>query len=149
MSIINLRPPILDATQRALAVLTRLVQANTPAPKRAFPAVTKTGQTAAITTTNLVPLAKSGTYRIVAILQCTTADGAAGTIGLTLAWTSRSGARTDANLTRALTAAGDSFRDHTVEVQGDTAITYAVALTAGAFGTSVYALEIRGERMPD
>jgi hypothetical protein len=131
-----------QSIESAIAKLQRDVAALAGAPTPAGDAISKTAQVANITTTNIVQFAKSGIYEVTAILQCTTADAGAGLLTLTLAWTDRVGATTDVALTRIQTATGRNSRSYEIQVTGDTAITYAVAVT-GVYLTAVYALEIR------
>lgn len=141
----QVRRPVLDPNERAIRDLREDVDALSGAPVPAGSTVTRTGQGAAITTENLVTRARSGIYRIYAILQTTTQDAGAGTVTLTIGWTDRVGATTDANLTRVLTGTGRNSRSYEIEVQGDTNITFATS--SAAFGTAVYALEIRAFRV--
>lgn len=104
-----------------------------------------TGQTANISTTNLMTRARNGIYRVLAVLQCTTADVTAGTITLTIGWTDRVGATTT-TLAQLLTAVGRNEGDHTLQIAADTNITYALAVT-GIYGTAAYAVEIKLERV--
>lgn len=146
----QIRRPVLDPTERAVRDLRADVDALEGAPVPAGSSVTRTGQTAAITTENLVTRAKSGIYRIYAVAQTTTADAAAGTLTVTIGWTDRVGATTDTGLTRVLTGTGRDFRDILLQVAADTNITFATSAAGGTgFGTAAYALEIRTFRVSD
>ena len=142
------RPFPLDSIQRALRDLRQAVSDNAPARIRVGDPVSKTGQVANLTTTNVITAAKNGIYRVIVVLQCTTGDATAGMLTLTLGWTDRAGAATDAVLTRVLTATGRNSRSYELQVQGDTHITYAVAVT-GIYATAAYAVEIKLERIAD
>ena len=143
-----IRKPVLDPTQRAIRDLQADVADLEGAAVPVGTSVGLTGQGAAISTTNLVARAKSGIYRVYAVLQCTTGDVTAGTLALTIGWTDRVGATTDAVLTRLLTATGRNSRSYELQVAADTAVTYAVGIT-GIFATAVYALEVRTFRVSD
>ena len=135
-----------DPTQRAIRGLQQAAADSASARVLIVPGITLTSQTAAISTTNLVTLARTGFYRVMAIAQCTTADAGPLTLTVTIGWTDRVGATTDTGLTRNLAAQGRSSRSYELQVTGDTHITYATSLSA-AIGTAVYALEIRVERV--
>jgi len=132
--------------ENSLRQLERDVAALAGVPVPAGDPITRTAQVANIATTNLLQFAPTGVYEVTAILQCTTADAAAGTLTLTLGWTDRVGAATDTALTRLLTLSGRNSRSYEIQVSGDTAISYAVAVT-GIYATAVYALEIRALRI--
>lgn len=138
-------PRITRSVEQQLAVLQTTVNGLSSPTRRVGDSITLTGQTATIATTNIITSARNGIYRYSAVLQCTTADALAGTITLTIGWTDRVGATTT-TLTRLLTVTGRNPGDLVLQVEGDTNITYAIGI-AGIFGTAVYALELRLERI--
>lgn len=106
--------------------------------------VNLTGQTAAITATNLVASALAGMYRVTVDLIVTTV-GTAGTLGATIASNNGVAAFSQASSTASLTALGaEVSQTFTLYSAAGQAITYATAL-AGATGTPAYAARFHVE----
>lgn len=101
-----------------------------------------TAQTANIGATNLSSTPPAGLYEVEAYLLTTTADAAAGTLAVNIAWTDGVGA-TNVNVIagHVLTATGRTTGSALCQVaSGD--ISYAVTVTGG-YGTSAYAVYLR------
>lgn len=102
--------------------------------------VNSTGQTADIASTKLTNGHPAGMYRVMVVLEDTTADATAGAVTCTISWTDDVGATTG-TVTQLLTGTGRSVLDQVMYLaSGD--ITYATTHT-GIYGTSQYALRIR------
>jgi len=114
--------------------------------------VSLTNQTADIASTNLTNSDTVGLHRLSFILECTTADAAAGTVVLHLAWTDAAGSATYANSqstetgTVILSAAGRLSGTILAQVASGH-IAYSVTHT-GSYGTAVYRLYIVSELIP-
>lgn len=104
-----------------------------------------TAQTAAITTTALANSSTAGTYRVSYSLQDTTADLAAGTIQLNIAFTDGAGATTVNSTALVLTALGRTTGVFYLQLASGS-ITYATTLV-GLIGTATYALYLSLERL--
>jgi hypothetical protein len=102
--------------------------------------VNRTAQVADIASTKLTDTTPAGLYVVSCALECTTADGAAGSVIVTFSWTDDVGATTQV-LTQVLTATGRQTLTFTVYLASGN-ITYAVTHTVG-YGTSQYALRVR------
>ena len=110
-------------------------------------AVTLTAQSATVATANFLTAARNAIYRATVIVQVTTADAlSAATVLATIGWTDRIGATTAATTALAVNMTGRQTLHALMEVQGNTAVTYATTV-AGAIGAARYALEVRLERI--
>jgi hypothetical protein len=96
---------------------------------------------ATVAATNLTNTAAAGMYKVIYEMCVTTADGTAGTLGLTIAWTDDLGATSQIPAAMALTATGRATGDYVCYLASGN-ITYALALT-GIAATSKYYLRIR------
>jgi hypothetical protein len=101
-----------------------------------------TAQVANIASTNLSNTPPAGLYAVEAYLLTTTADAAAGTLALNVAWTDGVGA-TNANLIAAhsLAATGRSQGRQLIQLASGN-IAYSVTVT-GLYGTAAYAVYVR------
>jgi hypothetical protein len=105
-------------------------------------AINVTAKTADIASANIVASAPAGFYRISYVLADTTADGAAGSVILTISWTDDVGATT-ATATQILTGTGRVSGTVPLYLASGN-IMYATTHT-GSYGTAQYALRIRAE----
>jgi hypothetical protein len=104
-----------------------------------------TGQTADVGSTAFAGGATPGVYRVSWYLECTTADGAAGTVTAAIAFTDAVGATTVSSSALALTATGRTQGTAFIQLQSGT-INYSTTHTGG-YGSSQYALFLCLERM--
>ena len=107
--------------------------------------VALTAQVAAISSTNFANSSTAGTYRVSYSLLTTTADAAAGTIQLSVAFTDNAGATTVVSTALILTALGRTTGVFFVRLASGS-VAYSTIL-GGIIGTSVYALYISLERL--
>lgn len=98
-----------------------------------------TAQTADITATAFGAGGDNGQYRITYYLVCTTADGTAGDVTLTIAHNDGTAARTQSSSAVSLVATNFTSGQFVVRVGNSTAPTYAITHT-GIFATAQYAL---------
>jgi hypothetical protein len=105
---------------------------------KATETINLTAQAADIAGTTLSSTA--GFYDVLAVLECTTSDGAAGSVILTISWTDDVGATT-ATATQVLTGTGRQTLNQPLYLASGN-LTYAITHT-GSYGTAKYALRIR------
>lgn len=105
--------------------------------------INQTAKTADIASANLTDTCPAAMYRINWVLECTTADAAAGAVTVNFAWTDDVGATTGASSAQALTATGRTEGSIRVYLASGN-ITYSTTHT-GSYGTSQYALRVRVE----
>lgn len=84
--------------------------------------------------------ALAGVYRVEGYIACTTSDGAAGSVTLTISWTDDIGATTNVS-TQVLTATGRAYVNTSMYANAS-GLTAAVTHT-GSYGTAQYALRLR------
>ena len=140
------RRPI-EPLAASVSSLERKVNDLAQATTRRGNTVTLTGQSATVAAANLITAARNAIYRATVIVQVTTADAvSAATVLATIGWTDRIGATTQATTALAVNATGRQTLHAVMEVQGNTAVTYATTVT-GAIGAARYAIEVRLERI--
>ena len=111
------------------------------------PKVTLTGQVVDLAATNVYAAAPVGEYRVCATARTTT-SGTGTTANLNIIWTDEGGVKTDAVGTWALnsvTVTGQINKCEYIHVNAATNIQ--VSVTAGTYGTSVYAISATAERL--
>jgi hypothetical protein len=113
--------------------------------------VALTNQSADISSTNISNTSTAGLYRIEFVIECTTADGSAGSVQVQLAWTDGAGSATYVNSqnsetgTISLSATG-RFSGVILAQVASGNVAYSTA-HSGNYGTSKYAVYISAERV--
>lgn len=106
-----------------------------------------TGQTANLAATSVATSVAAGTYRVCANARTTT-SGTGVTANLNIIWTDEGGVKTDAVGTWALNSVTVTGQINKCEhIHAAAASNIQVSVTAGAYGTSAYALDATVERL--
>lgn len=141
------RPPPKDPLARLEALEARLASALALVPVRVGDPIRLTGQNATIAATAFATAPTPGFYIIAGLVQCTTADAAAGNVTLTLRWADDAGASAIATGALTLAALGrDVILARPLRIASGN-VTYETAVAGGA-GTSFYAIDCALYRLP-